>query len=192
MNPPPMTPSPMNLHRSAIGLLTDWVAPDSAQDTLRHAVLAFLHARDDGCLRSCVPGHVTASALVVAEPADKVLLTLHPRMGRWVQLGGHCEESDTDIVAAALREATEESGIEGLQIDPHLAAIHVHPITCSLGVPTRHLDLQFIAHAPAGAAIAISDESLDLRWWALDDLPDGTDTALCALVGHARRRLTET
>ena len=44
-----------------------------------------------------------------------------------MQLGGHCEEADTDIVAAALREATEESGIDGLRIDPELAAVHVHP-----------------------------------------------------------------
>ena len=52
-----------------------------------------------------------------------------------------------------------------------LAALHVHPVTCSLGVPTRHLDMQFIAHAPADAEIACSDESLDLRWWPLDALP---------------------
>ena len=176
----------MNLHESAVALLTEWEPPNAAQDALRHAVLGFLYAREDGCLRSCVPGHVTASALVVANAGDQVLLTLHPRMKRWVQLGGHCEESDPDIVAAALREATEESGISGLRIDSDLAAIHVHPITCSLGVPTRHLDLQFIARAPADAVIAISDESLDLRWWIVDQLPDGTDAALAALVGRAR------
>ena len=111
-----------------------------------------------------------------------MLLTLHPRLGRWVQLGGHCEESDADIVAAALREATEESGIEGLASSRISARIHVHPVTCSLGVPTRHLDLQFIARAPADAHIAISDESLDLRWWPVDALPEGTDAALAYLV----------
>ena len=58
--------------------------------------------------------------------------------------------TDADIVAAALREAEEESGINGLRIDSGLAALHVHAVTCSLGVPTRHLDMQFIAHAPAG------------------------------------------
>ena len=178
----------MSLHDSAVEMLTGWQPPDPAQDTLRHAVLAFLAARPDGCLRACVPGHVTGSALVLDHTGTHALLTLHPRFGRWLQLGGHCEETDTDIVAAALREATEESGIEGLTIDPSLAALHVHPVTCSLGVPTRHLDMQFIVYAPAGAEIALSDESLDLRWWPLDGLPQDCDFGLTQLAEAAAAR----
>lgn len=157
---------------------------------MRHAVLAFLHGRTDSCRRECVAGHITASTLVV-NPAGQVLLTLHPRLGRWVQLGGHCEDGDDDILAAALREATEESGVNGLRIDPELAAIHVHPVICSLGVPTRHLDLQFVAHASAEAEIAVSSESLDLRWWPADALPDDTDDALAYLVARATQTSEE-
>jgi hypothetical protein len=79
----------VSLHASAVETLTDWRAPDPAQDTLRHAVLAFLAARPDGCQRACVPGHVTASALVLDHIGTRALLTLHPRFGRWLQLGGH-------------------------------------------------------------------------------------------------------
>lgn len=173
---------------SAIVILREWQAPDPEQDALRHAVLAFVLGRTDACRRDCVPGHVTASALVIDDSSSQVLLTLHPRIGRWVQLGGHCDDTDDDIVTAALREATEESGVAGLRIGPELIAVHVHPVTCSLGVPTRHLDLQFVARAPAQARIAISDESLDLRWWPPDELPDGTDAALAHLVAVARGR----
>lgn len=175
----------MNVRDSAIAVLADWQAPDPAQSSLRHAVLAFVHARPDACRRECVPGHVTASALVLDDSGTQVLLTLHPRLGRWVQLGGHCEEEDDDIVAAALREATEESGIAGLQLAPGLAAIHVHPLTCSLGVPTCHLDLQFVARAPADAQITLSEESDDLRWWPADALPPDSDLALAYLVSRA-------
>ena len=175
----------MSVRKSTISVLADWRAPDAAQDSLRHAVLAFVESRDDACRRECVPGHITASTLVLDHTGTRVLLTLHPRLGRWVQLGGHCEDDDTDIVAAALREATEESGVDGLRMGPDLAAIHVHPLTCSLGVPTRHLDLQFVAHAPADARIAISDESDDLRWWPPDALPPGADDALAYLVSRA-------
>ena len=47
----------------------------------------------------------------------------------------------------------------------------MHPVTCSLGVPTRHLDVRYLVRAPAGAVPRISDESDDLRWWPLDALP---------------------
>ena len=88
----------VSVRASAIALLSDWQAPDRSQDSLRNAVLAFLDAREDACLRECVPGHITASALVLDDTGGQVLLTLHPRLGRWVQLGGHCEDSDADIV----------------------------------------------------------------------------------------------
>ena len=175
------------VRESAIATLTAWNAPDPDQDSVRHAILAFLLACPDGCRRACVPGHVTASTLVLDHTRSRVLLTLHPRLGRWVQLGGHCEDGDAGIIEAALREATEESGIDGLRIRPELAAVHVHPVTCSLGVPTRHLDLQFLAYAPEDAEVTISDESLDLRWWPIDEVAEGADAGLRQLVAAARR-----
>jgi 8-oxo-dGTP pyrophosphatase MutT (NUDIX family) len=176
----------MSLHDSVVTTLADWQAPDPAQDSLRHALLGFVLGRPDACRRACVPGHITASALVLDHSGSQTLLTLHPRVGRWVQLGGHCEDTDADIAAAALREAAEESGIAGLTIGTMPAALHVHPVTCSLGVPTRHLDVQFIARAPEGAKIACSDESLDLRWWPLGDLPASADYGLRQLAQAAQ------
>jgi 8-oxo-dGTP pyrophosphatase MutT (NUDIX family) len=157
--------------------LRGWAPPDPGQAALREAFLAFLAARpDDACRRSCEAGHLTASALVLDHERRNVLLTLHPRVGRWIQLGGHCEPEDDTLVTAALREATEESGIEGLELDPEPLHLDVHPITCSLGVPTRHLDVRYLVHAPRGAIERISEESRDLRWWPLDGLPSDTDT----------------
>ncbi|MCV7193236.1 NUDIX hydrolase [Mycolicibacterium brumae] len=176
------------LRASVIETLADWDAPDEDRDALRQAVLGFVLAREDACRRACEPGHITASTALLDHTGANVLLTLHPRLGRWVQLGGHCEPEDIDIRAAALREATEESGVAGLRLLPELAAVHVHALTCSLGLPTRHLDLQFVALAPEGAVIACSDESLDLAWWPVDALPAGTDHALRRLVAAATRQ----
>ncbi len=173
----------------AAATLWAWRPQGPGQESVRHAVLAFLDARPhDACDRSCVPGHLTASALVVDHEGQNALLTLHSRVGRWLQLGGHCEPEDADLVAAALRESTEESGINALTIDPDPLRIDVHPVTCSLGVPTRHLDVQFLVRAPAGAVARISDESDDLRWWPLDELP-AADAALVALRDAAQDRL---
>jgi 8-oxo-dGTP pyrophosphatase MutT (NUDIX family) len=164
----------MTLHADATATLTAWRPDTRAQRSLREAFLGFLAAREDACARSCEPGHLTASALVLDSTGTCVLLTLHPRVGAWLQLGGHCEPTDTTLVGAALREATEESGIGNLKIDPTPVHVDVHPITCSLGVPTRHFDVRFAVHAPPGAEPVRSNESLDLRWWPTDALPDPT------------------
>jgi 8-oxo-dGTP pyrophosphatase MutT (NUDIX family) len=161
----------MTLHEDAYRTLAGWQPTLLGQRGLREAFLGFLAARPDACRRSCEPGHLTASALVLSASGSEVLLTLHPRVGAWLQLGGHCESTDETLVGAALREATEESGMTGLTIDPTPIHVDVHPITCSLGVPTRHFDVRFVVRAPAGAEPVRSDESLDLRWWPVDALP---------------------
>ncbi|MFC0544255.1 NUDIX hydrolase [Kutzneria chonburiensis] len=166
----------MSLHADAVSTLTGWKPESEPQEALRQAFLGFLAAREDACQRSCEPGHVTASALVLDATAENVLLTLHPRVGRWLQLGGHCEPSDLSLVDAALREATEESGIRGLRIEPTPLHVDVHGITCSLGLPTRHFDVRFLVRAPVGAKPVRSAESVDLQWWPVDALPSNVDT----------------
>ncbi|MGW4841163.1 NUDIX hydrolase [Nocardia brasiliensis] len=167
-----------SLHASATALLESWSPAAGSDQSLREAMLAFLGAAPRGCLREHAPGHITASAVVFSHDEREVLLTLHPRVGSWIQLGGHCEESDETVAAAALREATEESGIAGLRMEPRLYGAQAHPITCSLGRPTRHLDLLFRITAPAGAVPVRSAESTDLRWWPVDALPDNADVLL--------------
>jgi 8-oxo-dGTP pyrophosphatase MutT (NUDIX family) len=162
----------MTLHADATSVLSAWQPSSRGQRSLREAFLGFLAARPDACARSCEPGHITASSLVLSASGREVLLTLHPRVGAWLQLGGHCEPTDATLAGAALREAREESGIASLTIEPVPVHVDVHPITCSLGVPTRHFDVRFVVHAPPGATHVRSDESLDLRWWPLDALPD--------------------
>jgi 8-oxo-dGTP pyrophosphatase MutT (NUDIX family) len=161
----------MSLHADAFATLDAWRPERHAQESLRQAFLGFVAARPDACQRSCVPGHLTASAILLDATGSRVLLTLHPRVGAWLQLGGHCEPSDHTLVGAALREAAEESGIDGLTIEPTPIHLDVHPITCSLGVPTRHFDVRFLVRAPLGAQPVRSAESIDLQWWPVDALP---------------------
>lgn len=178
----------MTLHDSAVSTLGDWKPVGREQEALRQAYLGFLAAREDACARSCAAGHITASALVLDATGERTLLTLHPRVGRWLQLGGHCEASDETLLGAALREATEESGIRGLRIEAQPIHVDVHPITCSLGVPTRHFDVRFLVRAPVGAQPVRSAESVDLQWWPLDSLPANVDD-LIPMIEAALARL---
>jgi coenzyme F420-0:L-glutamate ligase len=177
------------LHADAVRVITGFTIAHDFEAAVRQGFLGFLAARPDAMWRSCAPGHLTASALVI-DPAHRlVLLTLHPRVGMWLQLGGHCEPGDNTLLDAAAREAREESGIGALSFDPTPLGLDVHPITCSLGVPTRHFDVLFLAVAPDGAEPSRSAESVDLRWFSWDALPSGTSPDLPRMVESARIRL---
>ena len=186
---PSETPPP--LHADAVQVITDLRPHTDTEAAVQHAFLGFLAARPDAMSRSCAPGHLTGSALVLDPGNRLVLLTLHPRVGMWLQLGGHCEPGDNTLLDAAAREAREESGIGSLSFDPTPLGLDVHPITCSLGVPTRHYDVRFLALAPAGSEPVRSDESLDLQWFDWDGLPVNLSPELPRLLETARMRLAQ-
>jgi 8-oxo-dGTP pyrophosphatase MutT (NUDIX family) len=174
----------LTLHADAVRVLSAWRPDDDGQDTVRREFLAHLATHDDGMWRECVPGHLTASAAVLDATGERVLLTLHPKAKMWLQLGGHCEPGDATLAGAALREAGEESGIEGLRLLPGPVRVDRHRVWCHGG--SYHLDVQYTAVAPPGAREKISEESDDLRWFPLNAIPHPADDVLRRLVAASR------
>ncbi|WP_240134849.1 NUDIX hydrolase [Streptomyces sp. MUM 178J] len=171
----------MSLHDDAVLVLKAY----EDQQELRRLYLDHLTAHPDGTWKACGAGHITASALVVDPARERVLLTLHGKIRKWLQMGGHCEPDDATLAAAALREGVEESGIEGLALLPGgPVRLDRHQTPCAW-----HLDVQYAALAPAGAVEAISDESLDLRWFGYAEVADVADESVVRLMQRTRERL---
>ncbi|MFE2096563.1 NUDIX hydrolase [Streptomyces sp. NPDC059468] len=173
----------MSLHDDAALVLKGY----EGQGELRQAYLDHLAAHPDGMWKACHAGHITASALVIDPEHGRVLLTLHRKLRMWLQMGGHCEPGDASLAAAALREATEESGIAGLTLlsgGPVRLDRHPIPPPCHW-----HFDVQYAALAPGDAEHAVSDESLDVRWFAYGEVADVADESVVRLLDATRARL---
>lgn len=129
----------------------------------RRSVLAFLDAHPDALLRRGAEGHLTGSAVVVDGTGRRTLLMLHRKLGGWFQPGGHAD-GDGNLAHVALREATEETGLQALRIAVPALDIDVHRVAPPGEQPHLHLDVRYLAVAPAGAVEVANEESLALRW----------------------------
>jgi 8-oxo-dGTP pyrophosphatase MutT (NUDIX family) len=129
-------------------------------DTIR-----FVEAHADCLLRSCSPGHLTGSAWIVSPDRRLTLLTHHHKLDKWLQLGGHAD-GDADLLAVALREAREESGLTQLRaVDASVFDVDRHWIPERKNEPGHyHYDLRFLVEANPAEPLRITSESKDLAW----------------------------
>ena len=127
----------------------------------------------DALDRSATGGHLTGSALVLNHNATKTLLLFHTKLQRWLQPGGHAD-GEANLARVALKEATEETGIDGLQIVDPAIDLDIHNVAKPGAPEVLHYDVRFLVFAPEGAEPTGNHESQDIRWVSLSDL-DGYD-----------------
>lgn len=134
--------------------------------------------------------HFTGSAWLVSGDGQRVLLTHHRKLDRWLQLGGHAD-GDTDLARVALREAEEESGLRDLAIEGGVFDIDRHLIPARGQEPAHwHFDVRYVVRARGSEQFAISSESLALGWWPIADIAaeaSGIEQRLAAWDESLRR-----
>ncbi len=163
---------------SLLSSYRDRVQGDSAACARVDRILTFV-SREPRCfLRENAEGHVTGSAWIVDASGEACLLTHHKKLDLWIQLGGHAD-GESDISAVALREATEESGIAGLEVvRERIFDVDVHRIPARPREPEHlHFDIRFLVRAPPRAQFRVSEESHALRWFRRDEVREVTREA---------------
>ncbi len=144
-------------------------ALDSHEAAMAAEMIRFIETHADCFLRSCAPGHLTGSAWIVSRDLKRTLLTHHHKLDKWLQLGGHAD-GETDLLAVALREAREESGLTHLHVVGAVPFdVDRHLIPPRKGEPGHyHHDVRFMIEADPDELLTISNESKDLAWVEVD------------------------
>jgi 8-oxo-dGTP pyrophosphatase MutT (NUDIX family) len=147
----------------------------SGESTIAAKLINFVEADVDCFERSNEAGHITASCWLVSRDGQRVLLTHHRKLNKWLQPGGHCD-GDSDVLRAALKEAREESGIEEWElVEEGIFDIDTHLIPARPNEPEHfHYDVRFLFRAVENEQYVVSHESHDLAWVEHDQLNDYT------------------
>lgn len=168
-----MSAADANAHADALGVLRAWEPPTDGDAHLRARYVRHLESHADGLRKACFPDHLTASVIVVSPDGAQALLNHHRKANAWLTFGGHLEDDDASLAAAARRELREESGLAVFDFDPEPLSLSAHPVGfCSPRGTVTHLDVRFMATARPASAHGASAESHDVRWWPVAELPE--------------------
>jgi 8-oxo-dGTP pyrophosphatase MutT (NUDIX family) len=138
--------------------------------------------------RNCFPAHITGSALLLNVTGDKVLMNHHKFLNLWMQFGGHAD-GDEDILAVAIKETMEESGITSFQpITSDIIDLDIHEISANpkKNEPAHfHYDIRYVMQMTDEQPPIISHESIALKWMTFDEAMDKGDDSLKRLIKKA-------
>ena len=105
--------------------LERYVPWNEQEESDRRELLRRLNSGEQLYTRENASAHLTASAWVVSPDRQKVLLAYHNLYNSWAWLGGHAD-GERDLLAVALREVREESGVHTVApVTPELFSLEI-------------------------------------------------------------------
>ncbi len=169
--------------------------PYNDQERLdKYVILDYLRTSPDIFLRSNLKAHMTASAWIVNRSRTKVLMVFHRIYDSWSWTGGHAD-GDEDLLAVAMREAREETGVEALPVSPSIFSIEQLPVDGhyknGLYVPSHmHLNVSYLLEADDSAPLKVkADENKAVAWFGLDEALTKPSPAERWVVDHIYAKL---
>lgn len=151
-------------------LLSQHQPIDSHEQQMHERIIAFVREHKNFYSRELLIGHLTGSAWIVDETFSHALLLHHGKLNKWLQPGGHIED-DADMLAAALREAREETGVAVHPHSPAIFDVDIHEIPARATEPAHfHYDVRFLLVADRTAPLLVTSESKDLAWVAMEQI----------------------
>ena len=156
--------------------LRDYQSPYDIEMAFKERFIVLLENHEDCFERSLLKGHITGSAWIVDESMNYAFMTHHAKLNKWLQPGGHAD-GDENVARVALKEALEESGMQGLKLySPELFDLDIHIIPERKGIPEHeHYDIRFIIQVDKNTPFQVSEESNELAWIRLERLKTETD-----------------
>ena len=139
----------------------------------RKELLRRLQSGEELYSRDNCAAHLTASAWVVSPDRTRVLMAYHNLYDSWAWLGGHAD-GERDLLAVALREVREESGVSAVPVCDQLFSVEILPVS---GHEKRgeyvsshlHMNVTFLLEANPSAPIRSKpDENSRVAWFTLD------------------------
>lgn len=134
-----------------------------------------LYSRDN------TSAHLTASAWVVSPDRSQVLLAYHNIYDSWAWLGGHAD-GEPDLLAVALREVQEESGLTDIRpVSDHIYSLEIltvdgHEKRGRYVSSHLHLNITYLLEADPAAPIRPKpDENSRVSWFSLADAIDASN-----------------
>ena len=143
----------------------------------RAEILRRLKSGEELYGRENLSAHLTSSAWVVSPDRQRVLLAYHNLYDSWAWLGGHAD-GERDLLAVALRETREESGLEAVRpVSERVYSVEILTVDGhekrGVYVPSHlHLNVTYLLEGdPASPVRCRPEENSRVGWFALADAP---------------------